>query len=147
MNLKKFSRWFFFFFWLGLIFYLSHQAGGESQNLSNHFILWIEKYFSIPWLSHFSFFVRKSAHFFLYFILGIITMNLFSNSHFSFFKKILFSLFFCFLYACSDEIHQLFIVGRSGKFLDVFIDTCGSFSGILIFIVSSYLLQKRRLKN
>ena len=48
--------------------------------------------------------------------------------------KIKHSLFvavlFCFLYACGDELHQLFISMRSARILDVWIDTCGSLTGI-----------------
>ncbi len=39
------------------------------------------------------------------------------------------SVLFCFFYACSDEIHQLFVSARSGRVLDVFIDTCGACLG------------------
>ena len=47
--------------------------------------------------------------------------------------KILVSITLCFLYALSDEIHQLFIIGRSKEFKDVLIDTAGSFIGINIY--------------
>lgn len=43
------------------------------------------------------------------------------------------SILICMLYACSDEIHQLFVSGRSGKVLDVCIDTFGSLMGIFIY--------------
>ena len=36
------------------------------------------------------------------------------------------------LYSVSDEIHQLFVSGRSGEVLDVFIDSCGALIGIMI---------------
>lgn len=36
------------------------------------------------------------------------------------------------LYSASDEIHQLFVPGRSGEVLDVIIDSCGALIGILI---------------
>ncbi len=151
MNLKKLIKWFFFFFWLGLIFYLSSQEGSDSQNLSDHFVLWIEHSFLASWFSNlfidFSYFIRKSAHFFLYFFLGMITMNLFLEYPVSFSKKVFFSFLFCFFYACSDEIHQLFIPGRSGKFFDVLIDTSGSFFGIFFFFVCFYFHQKRALKK
>ena len=48
-------------------------------------------------------------------------------------KLVLLSLLICFLYACSDEIHQLFIVGRSGNAYDVLIDTIGSFFGMCFY--------------
>ena len=38
------------------------------------------------------------------------------------------------IYAITDEIHQLFIVGRSGSIIDVLIDSIGIFTGISIFL-------------
>lgn len=151
MNIKKIIKWCVFLFWLGLIFYLSNQSGGDSQNLSDHFATWIERFFSISWISHFiidfSFFVRKSAHFWLYFLLGVITFTLFLEYRFSFLKTGFFSFLFCFFYACSDEIHQLFIMGRSGKFVDVLIDSSGSLCGILFFCFCFHFFQKRKQIN
>ena len=34
--------------------------------------------------------------------------------------------FLVFFYACTDEIHQLFVPGRSGQFTDVMIDCIGA---------------------
>ena len=39
----------------------------------------------------------------------------------------------CILYAISDEIHQLFVPGRSGQVSDVLLDTLGAFTGIMIY--------------
>ena len=53
-------------------------------------------------------------------------------------KKAIIIAFLCtFLYACSDEFHQLFIPGRSGEFRDVMIDSTGGIIGIVFttFIV------------
>jgi VanZ family protein len=44
----------------------------------------------------------------------------------------------CFIYACSDEFHQLFISDRSGKYIDVLIDS----AGIIIGIGSFYVLHQ-----
>lgn len=38
------------------------------------------------------------------------------------------------LYAASDEVHQLFVPGRAGRFSDVMIDSVGAVIGVLIFI-------------
>lgn len=38
-----------------------------------------------------------------------------------------------FLYAATDEYHQLFVPGRSGMFRDVLIDTSGAVFGTLLF--------------
>jgi VanZ family protein len=50
------------------------------------------------------------------------------------------SLLVTFIYACSDEFHQLFIPGRSGQFKDVLIDT----SGALIMLMIIFLWQRKK---
>lgn len=87
--------------------------------------------------------VRKSAHFIEFMILGIITSLLLKSFKIKNIYLILISLLFCFIYACTDEIHQLFVIGRTSSFIDVLIDTSGSFTGIMII----YILGKRRCKN
>ena len=42
------------------------------------------------------------------------------------------SILFSFLYACTDELHQIFVPGRSAQFRDVLIDTLGASFGIAI---------------
>ena len=76
--------------------------------------------------------VRKTAHFTVYTCLGVLLYT-FSKT----FKgkekgKVLASILLAFLYACSDEIHQYFVPGRSCEFRDVCIDTCGAVFGIII---------------
>ncbi len=56
---------------------------------------------------------------------------------------IIIPLLICALYSASDEIHQLFVPGRSGEVLDVFIDSCGSLVGILIM---NGIYRRRRVK-
>lgn len=43
------------------------------------------------------------------------------------------------LYAASDEIHQLFVPGRSGQFTDVLIDSGGVLAGILLALLFLHL--------
>jgi len=35
-------------------------------------------------------------------------------------------------YSISDEIHQLFVPGRSGQVTDVILDSCSSFIGMML---------------
>ena len=86
------------------------------------------------------FVVRKTAHFTLYFILGLLAYLTLSS--YSIKKIVIFSILFCFLYACSDEIHQMFLYGRTGKILYVFIDIMGSVVGICLCL----LVGKLKLK-
>lgn len=39
------------------------------------------------------------------------------------------------LYAITDEIHQLYVPGRSGKWQDVLIDSIGIFLGIFVLLM------------
>lgn len=49
-------------------------------------------------------------------------------------KLCLYSLLTVMLYASTDEFHQIFVEGRSGKVTDVLIDTCGAALGIFVFL-------------
>ena len=51
-------------------------------------------------------------------------------------------LLFCFLYACSDEFHQLFVPGRAGMFSDVLIDTVGVLFGLTGACALSFLRKE-----
>ncbi len=76
---------------------------------------------------------RKIAHFIIFAALGFCAMGAANCT----FKKasILIVLLFCFLYACTDEIHQLFVDGRTGKFIDVLLDTVGSAFGLGCYLL------------
>lgn len=86
--------------------------------------------------------VRKTAHFLVYCALGFFSFLsarvFFRESGRRFPKKRgFFSVSaFCFFYAASDEIHQLFVAERSGSPLDVLLD----FAGALVGIGAAFLL-------
>lgn len=73
--------------------------------------------------------VRKTAHFVEYLILGVLVFLTLREFNI---KNIYLMILICFLYACSDEIHQLFVAGRDGNFVDVLLDTFGSTTGIIL---------------
>ena len=85
--------------------------------------------------------IRKMAHFGIYLVLGISLISFLREFSIPILKLLLLSIFLAFLYACSDEIHQLFVPGRSGQFSDVLLDTLGASVGIFIY----YLLFRKRL--
>ena len=80
-----------------------------------------------------SFWVRKTAHFTIYTLLGLmVSLTIGKRKIFS--LGTLGALLFCFMYAVSDEIHQSFTPDRSCEFRDVMTDTSGAALGILISI-------------
>lgn len=50
------------------------------------------------------------------------------------------------LYAASDEIHQLFVPGRSGQLSDVILDSAGALAGVAVFTVICWLINCRKAK-
>jgi len=51
----------------------------------------------------------------------------------------------CVLYACSDEYHQTFVAGRTGKVRDVFVDLGGVLACIALTWLIVRLYRKKRL--
>ena len=90
--------------------------------------------------------IRKTAHFTVYTCLGVLLFLCAKTFDGKTKKKILVSLGLAFLYACSDEIHQSFVPGRSCEFRDVCIDTCGALFGIAIVYFVSKTVKKIRQK-
>lgn len=100
---------------------------------------------------------RKCAHFTLYAILGFFTYNFVrtikgnntKNNENTTKIYLIASQVFCTTYSLTDEIHQMFIPGRSCELRDILIDSIGSFVGILICIVFLRLVNTivQKLKN
>ena len=89
-------------------------------------------------------FVRKAAHFTVYALLGALTVQaLFCHTD-GRAAVILISFAVCVVYAVSDEVHQLFVPGRSGEVRDVLIDSLGAALGILFSYALTRLVRARR---
>ena len=130
--------------WMGLIFYLSNMPSSESSIkckivvntiIGKNNINKISNKTKIP-IKRLNYIFRKCAHITVYFILSINTLMFIKAlyRHNIYDKRIyIITIIFCFLYACSDEIHQLYIIGRSGRIKDVMIDTTGIIIAIIIY--------------
>lgn len=136
---KRFVAWLAVVCWMALIFYLSHQPASASSQLSSGITALIASaldkvlpFLTIDW-ENFHAIIRKSAHFFAYFMLGAMTINALRISRVSGSKGIVIAFIVCVLYAISDEVHQLFIPGRSGEVRDVLIDSTGAIVGIIFY--------------
>lgn len=57
-------------------------------------------------------------------------------------KNIIYTCIFCIIYAIFDEIHQIYVPGRTGKAIDVIIDTLGSCMGITLLLVNNIIKRK-----
>ena len=86
--------------------------------------------------------LRKYGHFIEFFVLEILLLSMFSCFRRIDFKIYIISIIFCLLYAFSDEIHQLYVIGRSAQVMDVCIDFCGSIIGSILFIMVYYIYHE-----
>ncbi len=152
--IKKIVLWILVILWMGLIFYFSSFNSEKSTKQSKGFLYHTlgividffdkdisleEKEIIIDKLDHP---IRKIAHASVYFILGLLVCLALNEYSFNIKKLLIISFIICFSYACSDEIHQLFISGRSGEIKDVIIDTCGFSLSLLTF----YCFKSRNKK-
>ena len=130
-------------FQMCFIFIMSSFGHNSSDAQSNLFVDFIAQNFphvrhglenNLISLSTLIFLVRKTAHFTEYAILGaLFYLNVIQLPKLNRYpKKILLPIFFSFLYACTDEIHQIFVPGRSAQFRDILIDTPGASFGCLL---------------
>ena len=125
--------------WMIFIFIMSNTNGNDSSSQSNFFANIILQFINIH-KETLTLLIRKIAHMSEYAILALFTYYALIKIAFN--KRIIFQITFLisFLYACSDEFHQLFISGRSGQFTDIIIDS----TGCLIMLLFLYLWDKKK---
>lgn len=88
--------------------------------------------------------LRKCMHATEYLILSILILNWLRNYDIKKWKAIVVSVITSFLYACTDEFHQLFVAGRTSQFTDVLIDTSGAIIGAIIFSILMAIIPKSK---
>lgn len=115
--------------WMIFIFVMSSFDATSSSNQSNFIVDIITSIINIKDIGLLSLIIRKLAHFIEYFILGILVINFITRYD----KKIIIAILLCIIYATSDEIHQIFVPGRSCQIIDIMIDSSGSIMGIYLY--------------
>ena len=140
MNGRKIICLFFAFLCMIIIFLFSSKnssvSNSTSKQLINKGIIIYEKLSNKDVdneiiINKLNYPVRKIAHYSIYFLLGIFVYNVVYCMKIKY--KMIIAIIICFLYASFDEVHQLFVSGRTGQFRDILIDTLGAISSILIF--------------
>ena len=119
---------------MAVIFILSAQTGDESQSLSDGLVT--------DDLS--SDFIRTCAHFLEYAGLSVLIYNALYRSY-GYCRPYL-TIIISSLYAVSDEVHQLFVPGRSGQISDVLLDSVGALLGVFTLAMICRLVLVRRRK-
>ena len=127
---------------MGIIFWFSSENGDDSKEVSENLLMLIIEYLGNI-ISHNV--LRKIAHFTEYAALGFCMSG---AVYFKFNKnKVYIPLIPCVLYAISNEIHQYFVPESSCRIFDLFVDSCGSLTGILIFLLIALSVNKHQGKK
>lgn len=149
---KKLVLWLLVISCMSVIFAFSSQEATESKKTSSRFITVVVRLLDINnslsqesienIAENITTFVRKSAHFSIYALLGALVALLLSQYGLKGKRQLLFAVLWVLLYACSDEFHQTFVEGRSGEIRDVLIDTAGGFCGAAFIITMTTLIKR-----
>lgn len=150
------------FFWMtatiavmAAIFSFSSQNAESSKELSGNLLLRIQSFIDLlPDLFKGSDGnkIRKYAHLFEYMCLGGSGFMFFAELYYLRDRRIvrawLSTLVFGLFYACTDELHQIFVPGRSCQLGDILIDFSGVFLASVVFgAVGTLIFKKREHKN
>lgn len=139
--------------WMLVIFAFSSDEGKKSQSISDDVIETvvvattnIEKNTKEMDIikDKSGYIVRKCAHFFVYFILGILVMIALNNYNLRYF--IIYASIICIVYAIFDEFHQTFVDGRSGNIKDILLDSSASLMAEYLYM-RFFVLRSYEKKN
>lgn len=131
--------------WMTLIFFLSAEGADNSKARSGVIVGFLKNSLNLDFADDFlSFLTRKAAHIIAYFILGILIYSIIKTYNLTARRTIVLGIMLTFFYAVFDEIHQLFVPGRSGEIRDVFIDTAAASAGICLYylVITKYHNRK-----
>lgn len=137
---KAILFWTLLVLWAGVIFFFSAQPDTVSSQQSGFFTHILEDavirisgsvkegkalYAQLDHL------VRKSAHFMVYFILGVFTQRAYwySERRRRPARALALAFVTCALYAMLDEFHQYFVPGRTMRLSDMLLDSIGALCG------------------
>lgn len=125
-----FKYWLPVFAWAGLIFYLSSIPSLSSSLGLADLVL------------------RKLAHMFEFGLLAwLLYRALFASLPLGRFNALAWAVILTFIYAVSDEYHQLFVFGRECRFTDVLIDGLGIAAFIPLLIYENKRKSQTKIKD
>ena len=125
---------------MAAIFWFSAQNGVKSENMSGSVALKVfgvlhngaEPPQSATFMETLNTFIRKTAHFTIYFILGFCVTHAVRQVKLNGRYIFLISLILSSFYAATDEWHQYFVPGRECRWQDWLIDTSGILLGVCV---------------
>lgn len=126
----------------------SRRSRRDSRGFTRHIvriyaeISGMEENTQVRWTILLEPYIRKLAHMTEYAILFILLYLAVRIYFSSFVMRSFISILICALYACTDEFHQMFVSGRSGKPFDVLIDMTGAVIALIICRILKFLPKR-----
>lgn len=129
--------------WMAVIFLASTRLGRpeNSEAIIDPILSWLR----VTHVDPVHIIVRKFGHFVEYSIFGFLLAYFCLSSPWQWLHRRWFvaSLAAAFLYACTDEFHQLFVPERNGSIRDVMIDTASAAFALSLVAAVRWLLRPR----
>ena len=130
----------FIIIWAFIVFNFSSQNGEESSGVSRKVVeVFVKEEVLADKVEPY---VRKFAHFSEYGLGGVLFISLFSTYEWTDRKKITLAIVLGIWYAGLDEVHQLMVPARHGSIVDVYIDTLGFSTGVLLLLLLIKLVKR-----
>ena len=131
--------------WAITVFYLSNQGSEDSSGTSLFFTSFFIK--NKETAEIIEPYMRKIAHFLEYAYGGCLFALLVNTYKLSDIKTIFSSIGFGIWYAMLDEIHQYMVPGRTGRIVDVYIDTLGVATGVILIMIIKKVRQRKKKRK
>ena len=157
LNMKQVTGLLLIIIWMIVVFLFSNQQGNASSVTSNKVTKEIieimpstknlEENKKIEIVKKVNPIMRKIAHYTIYLVGGILIIFFISTIVKSEGRGVLYSTLIGLIYAITDEIHQMFMDGRTAKVTDVYIDTLGVITGIVIYITIKKIIYCIKSKD
>ncbi|WP_448921323.1 VanZ family protein [Eubacterium sp.] len=123
---------------MAIIFYFSSRPANQSAGQSSVVTLFLQRLFHTEAITEHM--VRKFAHYTEFAGLGfLINTALYCSTGK---QKLPLGIAIGSAYAGTDEIHQIFVDGRSCQFTDWALDTAGIVTGAIIFLILNLIIRK-----
>ena len=149
-NLKRVISWTAVVLYMLVIFLFSNQQGAESNRLSGSIVKEVRSHVNLPaeikqndktYKIDYNRIIRKTTHFFQYFLLALLFYLAFASCDLNTKSCIIISFILSVFYAGLDEFHQWFVFERSSRLMDIIIDS----SGALLSLSLVYIRKRSKL--
>ena len=121
--------------WAALIFYFSTAAfsAPQTSHVLGPALTWLFPDISLDRFESIHLVLRKLGHWSEYFVFALLVLRALRRQSYGYpkLRHNAFTAAIVFFYAVSDELHQLFVPGRSASLADVLLDSLGGICAII----------------